>query len=142
MKGGSLLFLVILVIVFYFLMIVPQRRQQKKKAEMMKQLGPGAKVMTASGIYAEVVEIHDDIIVARVAPDVEIEMDARAVTRVVSEGTSYDEDEEAHELGAPDDEDGEYAEESADEEHDEDVDDDADEVSEDHEDEFERKKEG
>lgn len=99
--SNSLIFLVILVVVFYLLLILPQRRQQKKKAEMMKSLAPGAKIMTASGIYAEIAAIHDDIIVARVAPDVEIEMDSRAVVRVVSEGNGFQADESAHALGAP-----------------------------------------
>lgn len=110
MKGGSsLIFLVVLVIVFYFLLILPQRRNQKKKADMMKQLSPGAKVMTASGIYAEVVEIHDDIVIAQIAEGVEIEMDQRAVVRVVSEGPAFSdeaddellENEDGHPLGAP-----------------------------------------
>ncbi|MFB5190111.1 preprotein translocase subunit YajC [Alicyclobacillus fastidiosus] len=101
MKGNSLIFLVILVVVFYFLLILPQRRNQKKKAEMMKGLAPGAKIMTASGIYAEVAEIHDDIIVARVAEGVEVEMDSRAVVRVVSEATAVPAQGE-HPLGAPD----------------------------------------
>ncbi|EPZ52773.1 preprotein translocase subunit YajC [Alicyclobacillus acidoterrestris] len=109
MHGNSLIFLVILVIVFYFLMILPQRRNQKKKAQMMRELAPGTKIMTASGIYAEVAEVHGDILVARVAEGVEIEMDTRAVVRVVSEAPAAEaedavEDEavEEHPLGPPD----------------------------------------
>ncbi|GMA59837.1 hypothetical protein GCM10025859_02770 [Alicyclobacillus fastidiosus] len=68
---------------------------------MMKELAPGAKIMTASGIYAEVAEIHGDIIVARIADGVEVEMDTRAVVRVVSEATEVPAEDE-HPLGAPD----------------------------------------
>ncbi|EJY56315.1 preprotein translocase, YajC subunit [Alicyclobacillus hesperidum URH17-3-68] len=94
MKGGSsLIFLIIVVIVFYFLMIVPQRRQQKKRAEMMKQIGPGARVMTASGLYAEVVETRGDIVVAQIAEGVNVEMDQRAVVRVIEEGPAQYNDE-------------------------------------------------
>lgn len=108
MKGGSsLIFLVIVVIVFYFLLILPQRRQQRKKAEMMKQLAPGSRVMTASGIYGDVVEIDGDIVIVEIAEGVEIEMDQRAIVRVISEGYAYEEEEpteneDGHVLGAPD----------------------------------------
>ncbi|GMA56280.1 preprotein translocase subunit YajC [Alicyclobacillus sacchari] len=94
MKGGSsLIFLIIVVIVFYFLMIVPQRRQQKKRAEMMKQIGPGARVMTASGLYAEIIETRGDIVVAQIADGVNVEMDQRAVVRVIEEGPTQHDDE-------------------------------------------------
>lgn len=108
MHGSNLIFLVILVVVFYFLLILPQRRQQKKKAEMRKQLNPGSRVMTASGIYGDIAEIHDDIIVVRIADGVEIEMDTRAIVRVVSEAPEQDDEVEetenadGHLLGAPD----------------------------------------
>ncbi|WAH38427.1 preprotein translocase subunit YajC [Alicyclobacillus dauci] len=105
MHANSLIFLVILVIVFYFLLILPQRRQQKKKTEMMKQVGPGAKIMTASGIYGEIAEMHDDIVVVRVAEGVELEMDQRAIVRVVSEGNGFGTNAPSHELGAPEHED-------------------------------------
>ncbi|GEO27126.1 hypothetical protein AAC03nite_29110 [Alicyclobacillus acidoterrestris] len=128
MHGNSLIFLVILVIVFYFLMILPQRRNQKKKAQMMRELAPGTKIMTASGIYAEVAEVHGDILVARVAEGVEIEMDTRAVVRVVSEAPAAeaedaveDETVEEHPLGPPD----EYADET--DEHEGELSDDVDE---------------
>ena len=83
MKGSSLIFLVVVVVVLYAVMILPQRRQQKQKAEMMKKLGPGSKVLTASGIYAQIVEMQDNVVVAKIADGVEVELDPRAVVRVV-----------------------------------------------------------
>lgn len=50
---------------------------------MMKQLGPGAKVVTTSGIYGDVVEVTEDRIYVDIAPDVEVELDPRAILRVV-----------------------------------------------------------
>lgn len=85
MNSSSLIFLVIVVIAVYALMILPQRRQQKQKAEMMRKLAPGARVLTASGIFAQVIEIRDSAIVMRIADDVVVEMDPRAVVRVVGE---------------------------------------------------------
>jgi preprotein translocase subunit YajC len=85
-KGSSLIILVVIVIAFYALMILPQRKQQKKKAEMMRKLAPGAKVLTASGIFGQVMEIRESAIVMKIAERVEVEMDPRAVVRVVSDG--------------------------------------------------------
>lgn len=86
MKGTSIIYLVILLVVFYVLMFLPQRRQQKQKQTMMASLGPGAKVLTSGGIYGQVVSIHDSVIVAKIAHDVEIELDSRAIIRVVEPG--------------------------------------------------------
>jgi preprotein translocase subunit YajC len=72
----------------YALLILPQRRQQKNRANMMKQLGSGAKILSTAGIYGEVVRIEDDVMLVRIAPDVEIEMDTRAVLRVVEAAPS------------------------------------------------------
>jgi len=64
-------------------MVLPQRRQQKQRKSMMANLGPGAKVLTAGGIYAQITEVHQDLYVARIAPDTEVELDLRAILRVV-----------------------------------------------------------
>lgn len=86
MKGTSIIYLVILLVVFYVLMFLPQRRQQKQKQTMMSSLGPGAKILTSGGIYGQVISIHDSVIVAKIAQDVEIELDSRAIIRVVEPG--------------------------------------------------------
>lgn len=83
MKSSNIIFLVILVVVFYALMVLPQRRQQKQRKNMMQSLAPGAKVLTAGGIYAQITEVHDDLYVARIAPETEVELDVRAILRVV-----------------------------------------------------------
>lgn len=83
MKPSSLLIIVVFVIAFYVLMILPQRRQQKQKQQMMQKLAPGAKVMTSAGIFARIVEIRDNIVLASIATGVTIELDSRAVVRVV-----------------------------------------------------------
>lgn len=79
----NIILIVVMLAVFYALLILPQRRQQKKKQQMMQQLGVGAKVLLTSGIYGEVMEMADDRLYVEIAPDVEIEVDSRAVMRVV-----------------------------------------------------------
>ncbi|MCL6548918.1 MAG: preprotein translocase subunit YajC [Alicyclobacillus sp.] len=93
--------MIAMIAVFYFLLIVPQRRQQKQRSAMMAQLGPGAKVLTSSGIYGHVVNVRNDILRVRIAPDVEVEMDNRAVVRVV-EPAPPSEEPAAEEKGAAD----------------------------------------
>ncbi|MBX5436986.1 MAG: preprotein translocase subunit YajC [Alicyclobacillaceae bacterium] len=86
MQGGSIgniILIIAMLAVFYFLLIVPQRRQQKQRSAMMQQLGPGAKILTTSGIYGQVVTVQNDVLRVRIAPKVEVEMDNRAVLRVV-----------------------------------------------------------
>lgn len=92
---GSILLIVLMLAVFYALMILPQRRQQRQRQTMMEQLGPGAKILTAGGIYGVVVGVQDDILLVRVAPDVELEIDNRAVLRVVTPAPKAEAESEA-----------------------------------------------
>jgi preprotein translocase subunit YajC len=87
---SSILLIVVMLAVFYALLILPQRRQQKQRQAMMAQLGPGAKILTAGGIYGEVVHVENDILLVRVARDVELEVDNRAVIRVISPAPKAD----------------------------------------------------
>lgn len=79
---GNILLIVVMLAVFYALLILPQRRQAKQKNMMMKQLGVGAKVLLTSGIYGEVTGMMDDRLQVEIAPDVEVEVDSRAIMRV------------------------------------------------------------
>ncbi|MCL6444540.1 MAG: preprotein translocase subunit YajC [Alicyclobacillus sp.] len=83
MKMGNLILLVVMIAVFYALLILPQRRQQKNRQNMLRNLAPGAKVLSTAGIYGQIVSVHDDVLLVRVAPDVELEMDQRAIMRVI-----------------------------------------------------------
>lgn len=94
---SNILLIVIVLAVFYALMILPQRRQARQRTTMMKQLGPGAKVVTTSGIYGEVVEVTDDRIYVDIAPDVEVELDPRAILRVVEPAGSASRDDSMNE---------------------------------------------
>lgn len=85
--SNSIVLLVVMIVVFYGLLILPQRRQRKKRATMMHELGPGAKILSTAGMYGQVVTIHDEVMVVKIARDVEVEMDTRAVLRVVEPST-------------------------------------------------------
>jgi len=87
MSSTNVIMIVVLLVLFYVLMFLPQRRQQKKRATMRQNLQPGAKVLTAGGIYGQIIEVHEDILVIKIAQDVEIEMDQRSIMRVVDPAT-------------------------------------------------------
>ncbi|MCL6454436.1 MAG: preprotein translocase subunit YajC [Alicyclobacillus sp.] len=87
---NNILLIVIMLAVFYALLILPQRRQAKKRSEMMQQLGVGAKVLLTSGIYGTVSSMVDDRVHVEIAPNVEIQVDNRAVMRVVEPSPAVD----------------------------------------------------
>ncbi|MCL6516511.1 preprotein translocase subunit YajC [Alicyclobacillus sp.] len=86
----NIILLVVMLVVFYALLILPQRRQQKQRQTMMKQLGPGAKILTTSGIFGRVVQVQDDVLVVNIADGVDIQLDSRAVLRVVEPAPQAD----------------------------------------------------
>jgi preprotein translocase subunit YajC len=85
----------------YFLMIRPQQRRNRELQQMQTTLGPGAEVMTGSGIYGTVTDVDDSegTIDLEVSPGVSITFARAAVARVISAPpeTEEDEDDEAAE---------------------------------------------
>ena len=51
--------------IFYFLLIRPQRRQQQQHKALLASLQRGDRVVTSSGIIAEVVHIKEDEVTIR-----------------------------------------------------------------------------
>ncbi|OGO37228.1 MAG: preprotein translocase subunit YajC [Chloroflexi bacterium RBG_16_57_8] len=58
--------LVLLFGMFYFLMVRPMRQREKKHDEMVQQLEEGDRVITAGGVYGEIVNISQDSIVIKI----------------------------------------------------------------------------
>jgi preprotein translocase subunit YajC len=79
-------FLVLLLAMFgfmYFLLIRPQRQQQRKHAELLNSLKPGDEVVTAGGIYGEVVQLDAERVMLEIDEDVRIAVARRSITSVV-----------------------------------------------------------
>jgi preprotein translocase subunit YajC len=79
-------FLILLVAMFgflYFLLIRPQRAQQRKHAELLASLKPGDEVVTAGGIYGEVVQLDAERVMLEIDEDVRIAVARRSITSVV-----------------------------------------------------------
>ena len=69
-------------LIFYFLLYRPQKKAQKEREEMLSSLKVGSRVITIGGIYGTIVSLSDDIIVLRIANNVEIEMARGSVNGV------------------------------------------------------------
>jgi preprotein translocase subunit YajC len=67
----------------YFLLIRPQRAQQRKHTELLASLKPGDEVVTAGGIYGEVVQLDAERVMLEIDEDVRIAVARRAIATVV-----------------------------------------------------------
>jgi preprotein translocase subunit YajC len=72
-----------LFVFMYFLLIRPQRQQQRRIADMLKELKVGDEVITAGGIYGEVVQLDTERVMLEIDEDVRIAVARRAIANVV-----------------------------------------------------------
>jgi preprotein translocase subunit YajC len=79
----GILILVAMFAVFWLLIIRPQRQQQRRHTELVDQLRPGDEIITAGGVYGDIIEVESDRVVLEIAEDVHIEVSKRAITSVV-----------------------------------------------------------
>jgi preprotein translocase subunit YajC len=67
----------------YFLLIRPQRQQQRRHTDLLSSLKPGDEVVTAGGIYGEVVQLDAERVMLEIDEDVRIAVARRAIASVV-----------------------------------------------------------
>ncbi len=72
--------------IFYFLMIRPQQKRQKELQRQIETLTKGDRFLTAGGIYATVIGIKDNVVTAKIADEVKVEIAKTAISAVVSKG--------------------------------------------------------
>jgi preprotein translocase subunit YajC len=82
-NGGFLILLVAMFGFMYFLLIRPQRSQQRKHADLLASLKPGDEVVTAGGIYGEVVQLDAERVMIEIDEDVRIAVARRSIATVV-----------------------------------------------------------
>lgn len=90
---GPLIWVVLLAAVFYLMIIRPNRNRQRAQQQMSERLGVGARVMTTSGLFAEVVGFDDDAILLEPAPGVTMRWSKAAVARILPEPDAEDDSE-------------------------------------------------
>ena len=72
----------LMILIFYFLLYRPQKKAQKEREEMLGSLKVGSRVITIGGIYGTIVSLTDEIVILRIAPNVEIEIARGSVNGV------------------------------------------------------------
>lgn len=82
---ASFLPIILLFVIFYFLLIRPQQAQQKKRREMLASLQKGDRVVSIGGIYGMIKEIKDDVVILRIADNVNIKMARAGIDRVLKD---------------------------------------------------------
>jgi preprotein translocase subunit YajC len=91
-----LIFLLFAFILMWLLVVLPQRRRQAAQKAMIASVEPGVEVLTAGGLYGDVVEVGDDELAIEIAPGVVVRIASRAVASVIPPD-AYEDDEEAAE---------------------------------------------
>ena len=83
MSGGFLVLLLAMFGFMYFLLIRPQRQQQRKHTELLSSLKPGDEVVTAGGIYGEVVQLDAERVMLEIDEDVRIAVARRSIASII-----------------------------------------------------------
>ncbi|MHC4914223.1 MAG: preprotein translocase subunit YajC [Planctomycetota bacterium] len=65
------------VLLFYFMIMRPQKKREQARRDMIGKLKTGNKVITASGIIGEVVELSDQDVVIKIDPRKDVRMRVR-----------------------------------------------------------------
>jgi preprotein translocase subunit YajC len=88
--GGSsfttLLLPVLMIGVVYLMMIRPQQKKQKVWTQMLAELKTGDRITTTGGIRGTILNLKDDSLIIRVAPDgIKIEVVKSAIASVTTQ---------------------------------------------------------
>lgn len=75
---------ILVFVIFYFLLIRPQRTKQKRHQEMVEQLKPGDKVITAGGIHGTVMGVQKDRIELKIASNVKIDISKNSIAVILT----------------------------------------------------------
>jgi preprotein translocase subunit YajC len=81
--GNPITLVVIMLVMMYFLMLRPQQQQRARQAQLLKNLKPGDRVATASGIVGVVTSVKDRTVTLRSA-DAKMEVTKASVTDIIT----------------------------------------------------------
>jgi preprotein translocase subunit YajC len=92
----------------YFVMIRPQKRKMQMQRDLLNQLEVGDEVVTAGGIFGQILDIDDDedVVTVEIAPGTSIRMLRGGISRRLAD------DDEGDDGFDPDDEDEDQDEEA------------------------------
>lgn len=80
---NGLIIVIVLLVLFWLIMIRPQRRRQAALDQMIASLEVGDEIVTAGGLYGEVLGVGEDELLVEIAPGTKVRIARRAVAGVV-----------------------------------------------------------
>lgn len=84
---------------WYFLMLRPQRKRAKEHEAMMKELKPGARVITMAGIYGEIDNVGEETLVLKLEDGARMKVSRGSIAGLEPAEEPEQEEEEADEVG-------------------------------------------
>ncbi len=89
--------LVLILVVFYFVLIRPQKKKEKALQQMISNLKVGDEVASIGGIHGKIIKIKDNVFVLETGAGTTksyVKIEKSAISRLVKEGVSRDDDDE------------------------------------------------
>ena len=83
-----LVFATVLLGMFWFVVIRPMRIQRRQHQELIAAVEEGDRIVTAGGVYGQIVRVGDNEIDIEVADNCVITFDRRAVRKIVDNAQS------------------------------------------------------
>ena len=84
MGGAGFLVIIIAFGFLYLVLIRPQKKRQLASQRMLNELHVGDEVVTAGGIYGEIVGLGDEDVTVRIAPELDVRVARRAIASVTT----------------------------------------------------------
>lgn len=80
---------VLMIVVFYFLLIRPQQKREKEKKKQLNAMEKGDRVLTAGGIYGNVVTVkhEENLAVIEIADNVRVKVAVSSLTGVIEKAS-------------------------------------------------------
>ena len=95
MGGAGFLVIIIAFGFLYFVIVRPQKKRQLAQQRLLNELAVGDEVVTAGGIYGEIVGLGEEDVTVRIAPELDVRVARRAIAGVTPPAS------ESGELEAP-----------------------------------------
>jgi preprotein translocase subunit YajC len=79
--ANFVLMMVVMVVMFYFVLIRPQQKKAKEHAALLKNVKPGDRILTSSGIVGVVLTVKEKTLTLRSA-DTKLEITKAAIAEI------------------------------------------------------------
>lgn len=88
--ANFVLMMVVMVVMFYFVLIRPQQKKAKEHAALLKNIKPGDRILTSSGILGTVLTVKEKTLTLRSA-DTKLEITKAAIAEITERSGSTSE---------------------------------------------------